>query len=253
MQRIFVYLISLSSILLCLPVNTVMAQKKKQITVPADSTRWLNGFTVNVDVASLVTSTFVSNGIYSSEAGIQLDLKHKFFPTLELGVAGANKVSNDNINFKTNGVFERFGIDFNLRKKKPDSKPTNNLFTAGIRLGMSNFNYNVTNVSLTDTYWGGSEIINYPTQNTTKLWYEFVVGVQVEVIRNLYLGWNLRVKNMLSKDITGAVSPWYIPGFGQNNASNYGFNYTLGYHFFQQKKSVKKTPVILIEKKDKSK
>ena len=250
MRRIFVYIISLSSIiLLCLPVTTVMAQKKKQISIPADSTRWLNGFIVNVDVASLVTSTFMSNGIYSSEAGIQLDLKHKFFPTLEVGVAGANKVSNDNINFKTNGLFERFGVDFNLRKKKPDSKPTNNLFTAGIRLGRSNFNYNVTNVLIADNYWGGSTLIDYPTQNATKIWYEFVVGVQVEVIRNFYMGWNIRVRNLLSKDIAGEVSPWYIPGFGQNNSSNYGFNYTMGYHFLQQKKPVKKTNVILIQKK----
>ena len=248
MRSIFVYLIS--SILLCLSVSTTMAQKKKQIAIPADSTRWLNGFTVNVDVASLVTSTFINNGIYSSEAGIQLDLKHKFFPTIEVGVAGASKISNENINFKTNGLFERFGVDFNLRKKKPDSKPTNNLFTAGIRLGMSNFSYDVTNVTITDNYWGGSTIINYPTQNISKIWYEFVVGVQVEVINNFYLGWNLRIRNMISKDITGEVSPWYVPGFGKNVGSNYGFNYTLGYHFWPQKKIKKKTSVIIIQKKE---
>lgn len=227
-----------------------MAQKEKKIAIPADSTRWLNGFTVNVDVASLVTSTFINNGMYSSEAGIQLDLKHKFFPTFEVGVAGANKVSNDNINFKTNGLFERFGIDFNLRKKKPDSKPTNNLFTAGIRLGMSNFKYDVTNVTITDNYWGGSTSIDYRNQNASKIWYEFVVGVQVEVIKNFYMGWNIRVRNLISKDISGVVSPWYIPGFGQNNGSNYGFNYTLGYHFWPQKKIAKKTNVIVIQKKE---
>ena len=243
MRRIFVYLIS--SLLLCLSVSTAMAQTKKQIAIPADSVRWLNGFTVNVDVASLVTSTLINNGIYSSEAGIQLDLKHKFFPTLEVGFAGANKTSNDNINFKTNGLFERFGVDFNLRKKKPDSKPTNNLFTAGLRLGMSNFNYDVTNVTITDNYWGGSKTIEYPTQNASKIWYEFVVGVQVEVINNLYLGWNIRNRNLLSKDVIGNVSPWYIPGFGQNSSSKWGFNYTLGYHFWPKKKIVKSNKQLL--------
>ena len=248
MRRTFVYLIS--SILLCISVSTALAQKKKQIAIPADSTRWLNGFTVNVDVASLATSTFINNGMYSSEAGIQLDLKHKFFPTIEVGVAGANKVSTDNIKFKTNGLFERFGVDFNLRKKKPDSKPTNNLFTAGLRLGMSNFNYDVTNVTLADNYWGGSTSINYPTQNVSKIWYEFVIGVQVEVIKSFYLGWNLRIRNLISKDIQGVVSPWYIHGFGQNKSSNYGFNYTVGYHFWPEKKIVKKTNVIIIQKKE---
>jgi len=245
MRRIFVYI---SSLILCLAVSNATAQKNKQISIPVDSTRWLNGFTVYVDVASLISSSLINNGTYSTEAGIQLDLKHKFFPTFELGVAGANKISTENINFRTNGSFERFGIDFNLRKKKPDSKPTNNLFTAGIRLGVSNFNYNVTQVTTTDTYWGGSNTFDYPTQNTTKIWYEFVVGVHVEVIRNFYMGWNLRNKNLISKDSPGEVSPWYIPGFGQNSSSNWSINYILGYHFWPQKKNAKSKKQLIIQK-----
>ena len=118
MRRIFVYI---SSFLLCLTVSTAIAQKKKQIEIPQDSTRWLNGFTVKVDAASLVTSSLMNSSSYSTEGGIQLDLKHKLFPTIEFGIAGANKLASDNISFKTNGVFERIGIDFNLRKRKKDS------------------------------------------------------------------------------------------------------------------------------------
>jgi len=242
MQRIFVYI---SSLLLCLSVNTSIAQQKKQIINHPDSTRWLNGFTLHIDAASILTSTFMNSGIYSTEGGFQLDLKHKIFPTIELGVAGANKFSTDNINFKTNGLFERIGVDFNLRKNKPDSKPTNNLFLAGIRLGMSNFNYNVTNVTITDNFWGGSKTFDYPSQNSTKIWYEFVVGVQVEVITNFYMGWNIRNKNLISKDILGEVAPWYIPGFGQNNGSTWGFNYIVGYHFWPQKKAIKNKKISL--------
>ncbi|MDP4238889.1 MAG: DUF6048 family protein [Bacteroidota bacterium] len=228
MRRIFVYI---SSLLLCLAVNTAIAQKKKPIPIPPDSTRWLNGFTVQADVASLMTSTLMSHVTYSAEGGIQLDLKHRIFPTLELGVAGADKISTDNIGYKTNSLFERIGVDFNLRKRKIDSKPTNNLFIAGVRLGMSHFNYDVTNVTIADNYWGSSVPLNYLNQSVTKIWYEFVVGVQVEVIKNFYMGWTIRNKNLISQDALGKVAPWYIPGFGQNNGSSWGFNYTLGYHF----------------------
>jgi len=246
MRRIFVFI---SSFLLCLTVSTVFAQKKKQIAIPTDSIPWVNGFTVQVDVASLVSSSLMNNGIYSSEGGIQLDLKHKFFPTFEIGAAGATKVSADNIHFKTNGIFERIGVDFNLRKKKPDSKPSNNLFVAGLRLGVSNFNYNVTNVTIPENYWNASTTFDYPSQNTTKIWYEIVIGVQVEVIHNFYMGWNIRNKNLISKEVLGQVSPWYIPGFGQNNGANWGFNYTLGYHFWPQKKTLKNKKAFPLTKK----
>jgi len=241
MRRIFVYI---SSLLLCLAVNTVVAQKKKQIVIPPDSTRWFNGFTIQVDAASLVTTSLMTNSFHSMEGGIQLDLKHKIFPTLEFGTAGATKSSTDNIGFKTNGFFERIGIDFNLRRRKVDSKPTNNLFIAGIRLGVSHFNYDVTNVTIADNYWGSSLPFNYLNQPTTKIWYEFVVGVQVEVLKNFYMGWTVRTKSLISQDVLGKVAPWYIPGFGQNNGSNWGLNYTLGYHFLSPKKHFKTNKVI---------
>jgi len=245
MGRIFVYI---SSLLLCLAINTTVAQKKKQIAIPKDSTRFLNGLIVHVDAASLVTSAFMNNSTYSTEGGVQLDLRHKIFPTLEFGVGGANKTSTDNIVYTTNGMFERIGVDFNLRKKKKDSKPTNNLFTAGLRIGMSNFNYNIKNVSIANDYWGGSSNFDYPTQNTTKIWYEIVVGVQVEVFTNFYMGWTIRDKNLLSSDKTGEVSPWYIPGFGQNNGSSYGLNYTVGYHFWHPKKKTISHKTVLNQK-----
>jgi hypothetical protein len=247
MRRIFVYI---SSILLCLLLTTVSAQKKKNkpIVVPPDSTVWLNGFTVQADVGSLITSTLMSGDSYSSEAAIQMDLKHRIFPTFELGVAGANKLTPDNIGFKTNGTFERLGVDFNLRKRKIDSKPTNNLFIAGLRIGMSHFNYNVTNVQVTNDYWGGSVPLNYMNQTSSKIWYEIVVGVQVEVLKNVFMGWTIRNKNLISQDIPGVIAPWYIPGFGQNNGSNWGFNYTLGYHFGPKNKYIKSKKVLLNQK-----
>lgn len=242
MQRTFVFI---SSFLLCLIVSTTIAQKKKQIIVPPDSTNLLNGFTVHIDAASLVTSSLMSNSTYSTEGGIQMDLRHRIFPTFEIGIAGANKLTTDKTGYKTNGLFERIGVDFNLQKKKKDTKPTNNLFLAGVRIGMSNFNYNITNLKVTDDYWGGTELINYLNQPATKIWYEIVVGVQVEVFRNFYMGWTVRNKNLFSKDVPGGIAPWYIPGFGTNNGTNWGFNYTIGYHFLSKKKVLKNNKVFL--------
>ncbi|MFT3751416.1 MAG: DUF6048 family protein [Paludibacter sp.] len=220
------------SILLCLAAGTAYAQKKT--VEKADSTRtpFYNGFMLQADVASVVASA-LSNGVtYSYEAGLQVDLKHKYYPVVELGVAGANKTTANNIGFSTNAPFGRIGVDFNILKKKEDSKPTNNLFLVGLRLGMSNFKYKIMNATITDDYWGGSQVVDYSNiPATTKVWWEIAAGVRVEVIKHIYMGWTVRSKNLLTQDIDGEVAPWYIPGYGISASGNWGINYTIGYHF----------------------
>ena len=217
------------SLLFCLIMNSLQAQTDKK--QPAkDKVKLLNSITVQADLASIVISSLGGDS-YSLEGGVQVDLKHKYFPIVELGFAGANKVSIDDIGFKTSGLFGRLGVDINLLSSKKDSKPTNNQFLAGIRLGMSNFEYDITNVVIADDYWGGSETVIYNKIPATKIWYEIIAGVRVEIFKNIFMGWTIRNRNLISQDVSGAVSPWYIPGYGINTGTNWGINYTLGYKF----------------------
>jgi len=241
MQSIYKYIISL---LVCLAIYPVQAQEKngpaleKQVQEQKKKgepelpeVKFFNGFTVQVDVASLVTTALKLGDSYSMEGAIQFDLKKKYYPVFELGIAGADKFSTDNAEFKTNGLFGRIGIDMNMVKKKKDSKPTSNLFLAGVRFGMSHFAYDITNIQIPDEYWGGTETINYTNQISTKVWFEVVAGVRVEIVKNIFMGWTVRNKNLLGTDISGAVFPAYIPGYGLNTSNNWSLNYTIGYHF----------------------
>ena len=219
-------------VLLCLTVFTANAQKKTIEPVDTLKIPFYNGFTVQVDISSVVSPVFTKGVSYSYEAGLQVDLKHNLYPILEIGYAGADKTSPINLGFKTDAIFERIGIDFNILKKKKDSKPTNNLFLAGIRLGMSNFNYRISNATISDDYWGGTETVDYSNIPTcTKIWWEIVAGVRVEMVKNFYMGWTIRNKNLISQDADGTVSPWYIPGYGKKASNNWGFNYYIAYHF----------------------
>lgn len=222
MRSIFNYIISL---ILCLGVYSAQAQE-----IQGSQAKFWNGVTIQADVASVVQSTFFRGDANSMEGGVQIDLKHMYYPIVEMGFADAKNVSTNNIGFTTKGIFERVGFDLKIVRKECDKQSHNMLFT-GLRLGMSHFDYNINNVTITDNYWGGTKTFDYPTQNTTKLWFEIVLGIRVEVFRNVYMGWTVRNKNLISKDKNGEVSPWYIPGFGKNNVANWGFNYTIGYHF----------------------
>jgi hypothetical protein len=211
-------------------IYNLQAQDNK---VKADTikTVWLNGVTPFVDFASLISSSISNGETYSMEGGVQVAIKHKYFPVFEIGFAGADKISNNNITFNTNAFFGRVGIDFNLSKTKKDTNPTNNLFFGGIRLGYTNFNYNITNALIKDSYWGGEESLSFNNQNATKIWYELVGGIRVEVFKNIFMGWTVRNKNLLGSDAVGAVFPWYIPGYGINTSSNWTLNYIVGYRF----------------------
>src|SRR5665647_673923 len=231
MQSTYKYL--LISLLICFAASSIQAQDKqdKKPEVKAPKVKWWDGLTLQVDAASIVSSTVMSKDIYSVEAGAQINLKNKYLPIVELGYASVNKTSLEDIRFKTNGFFGRVGLDFNLVKKKKDVKLSPNIFLLGLRLGMTNATYTINNMVISNDYWGTNQALPESKLSPTKIWFELVFGIRVEVVKNTFMGWSVRNKHLLTTDKEGDISPWYIPGYGKNASSNWGFSYTVGYKF----------------------
>ncbi len=225
-QHIFRYLISL---VLFATVSMLKAQ------TPKDSTKtkvdFFQGLRVDVDISPIVTTLLSAGETYSFEGAVQTKILGKYFPIVEAGFAGANKTTFENINFKTSGAFLRVGTDFNVFKEKNSEKKYTNYFLVGARLGFSTFGYDLNNITVTDDYWKETKTYNYNNQIAVKVWLEIVASLRVEIFKNVYLGWTIRNKNMLTNDQAGKISPWYVPGFGINNTSLWGVNYALGYRF----------------------
>lgn len=194
-----------------------------------DPALW-QGLRLDLDLASALVSLLSGGETYSYEAALQVNLKHKYFPVIEFGYAGADKKSLEEANYLCNGFFGKIGLDINMLKIKKE-QDRYNFFTLGARVGMTNFKYDINNIMIEDDYWGGSEVYDYKDIKTTKFWFEIVAGIRVEALPNFYLGWNIRLKNTIGKD-KNLIAPWYIPGFGKNNLSSiWVFNYTIGYRF----------------------
>ena len=157
-------------------------------------------------------------------------MKRTFFPVIEIGYGGAEKSIENGTSYSGSGLYEKIGIDFNLIKQKTGGKLLNNFFLAGVRLGMSHFNYDINNISSTDNYWGGSDIANEHLA-TTRSWVEVVAGLRVEVYKNIVMGWNVRNKHLLGSIENGKVYPYYIQGYGKTASTTWGFSYIIGYRF----------------------
>ncbi|MDR0370634.1 MAG: DUF6048 family protein [Prevotellaceae bacterium] len=222
----YINILLLNSVFFSLCGSGLSAQNNEEEFNP----RLWQGLRVEADVASVVLSLLSGGETYSYEGALTANLKHKYFPVIEFGFAGADKKSEIGANFLSNGFFGRIGVDINMMKVKKEQE-RNNFFTLGARLGMTGLKYDINNVIVEDGYWGESEVHNFEGISATKLWYEIVAGVHVEVFPRVYLGWNIRLKNTIGKD-KNSVTPWYIPGFGKYGLSAvWAFNYTVGFRF----------------------
>jgi hypothetical protein len=191
---------------------------------------WLHGIRVEVDAAAIARSAF-SRETYSFEGAVQANILQKYLPVIEIGFAGANHVSTSNVTFKTAGFFGRAGLDFKLLKQKPDEVPIPHLLIAGVRLGMSPVTYDISNITVTDTYWDETQIFDFKNNKEFKMWFEGVAGVRVEILKNIFMGFSVRFKGKFKETPKGPIQPWYIPGYGINGGSHWDFNYSIGYCF----------------------
>ena len=143
-------------------------------------------------------------------------------------------VEDENVNFTSSGEYIKFGFDYNLYNNWTGM---DNSIYLGIRFATSNFNNKIENYTVRnpDSYWSntvtdGYEVVNHSNQNAN--WLEFLVGIKVETIKNIYFGISLRLNRLLSNSSPNNFSNLYIPGFNKvtdDNSWGSGFNYTLTY------------------------
>ena len=207
------------------------ALKKSKPDSVKVSTPIFKNLRLDIDVAPILKNIFAADDTYSFETGLQANLLNKYYPIIELGYGGANHTSSTDIGFKTNGLFGRIGLDFNLLKQKEGKKLSSNLILAGLRLGYSKFNYDLTNIVINNDYWNEKTQYDILIESTSKLWFEIVFGVKVEISKNIYMGWTIRNKRTIKEAALGTLNPWFAPGYGINSSSNIGINYMIGYKF----------------------
>lgn len=229
MLKIFKYIIIPGSFLFCFILNVVSQNKAKEEDKEPEIALY-QGLKVEIEAFSAVMSV-VNSETYSFEGNIQLNLKEKYFPVVEIGFAGANKTSPNDYHFKTSGFFTRIGFDYNLLAPNEPDASIKKYFLIGARYSFSPFNYDITNVKVIDDYWGGEKTVDFKNQFAYKHWAEVVGGLRVEFLNNIYLGWSVRLKVRIGKEKAGDIEPWYIPGIGISSTGNWGFCYAVGYRF----------------------
>lgn len=185
------------------------------------------GINIKLDLGNTVYELARSKAkIQSYEVAVNVMLKRRFLPTLELGFATAQTSAAGGKHIGTGG-FGRVGLDISTLKKAG----TESLLLVGVRLGTAVQGYELQDVRIWDTYWQTNTLKSYPTSVKADVWGEVVAGLQVKIYKGFHMGWFFRFKAMFTRQTNDKPVPYYIPGYGYRQDTNFGFNYYIGYKF----------------------
>ena len=215
---------------------------------PKDTTSYKQpyGLRAGIDLSRLVTS-FFDDDYTGLEIVGDYRLSQKLYIAAELGNEKKTK-QEDLYNFTTSGSYIKAGVDYNTYGNWYGEQ---NMITLGGRFAVSNFSQTVNNYQIFDSnrYWNptdfvdGSGNLQSEFSGRTKSWLEGVVGVKMEIVKNLYVGGSIRLGILLSDPKDDIFPNLFIPGFNKvTDGSNFGvnYNYSISYLIPFYKKSNKK-------------
>lgn len=223
----------ISSIFFLLLVANAFSQEIVQDSivtkvVPAKVQRY--GIRVGADISKIARS-FYEDDYKGLELVGDYRLTKKIYLAAELGTE-SKKVLEDRLTFVTEGTYIKVGADFNAYE---NWLGMSNLIYIGGRYGASTFSQQLDSYTIynANPYFGEEvEIISGEKfDGLSASWIEVVAGVKVEVVKNLYAGFSLRLNYLINDKQPENFSNLYIPGFNRTYDGNFGvgFNYSISY------------------------
>lgn len=148
---------------------------------------------------------------------VELSLYNRFKPVIEFGLGQASHTPEDgNYTYKS-GVAPYFKIGANYNFLY--SKTKEYQFYAGLRYGFTPFSFEVTDITIDNSYWNENFATSIASQNVTAGYGEIVMGLKVQIHKNWSLGWAFKYHTILHESKCDYGEPWYIPGFGSRGSS----------------------------------
>jgi hypothetical protein len=150
---------------------------------------------------------------YGASVKADVNLKNKYFPTLELGYSNYDKSSDLGIRCLASGQYFKIGVNKALTYKGDKAE---NLFFVGAHYGFSAFSYSLKSLSWYENYWGdNTTVTSFDDEKSVVGWVELVAGVRVKIFGPFSLGWTGQYKSTLHVSNGNNSNPAYIPGYGE--------------------------------------
>ncbi len=228
------------SILLILTSFLVNAQTKTTDSIPPKIEKY--GVRFGADISKLIQSFYDENYKGIEFVGDYRVTKN-YYLAGELGNENTT-VADNRLSFTTQGTYLKVGFDYNSYENWLDMR---NMLYIGMRYGASTFSQTLNSYAIYNTSNYFSEaptVISGEKYNgLTSQWIEVVMGLKAEVLKNIYLGFSIRMNRLLTNTKPDNFDNLYIPGFNRtyNGDFGIGFNYSVSYFLpLYKTKSTKK-------------
>jgi hypothetical protein len=186
------------------------------------------GLRVGIDLYNPV-ATFIDDNRKGLELVGDYRISKKWYVAAELGYID-NTRKEDFLNFTTSGQYIKAGFDYNVYENWLDME---NLIYLGFRYGYSTFSQTLNSASIDSNSLLNQQTVETPIDydGLNAHWAEFVVGIKVEVVNNIFLGFSFSGKKMVSTKEPDNFKNLFVPGFNRVflNDSGFGINYTVSY------------------------
>ena len=158
-------------------------------------------------------------------------IKERLFIVSELG-SDEKELRTDNLRSKFSGNYIKAGLNYNLYNNLPG---LNNEIYVGFRFATSKFKSEISEYIIynKDRFWSQDPIFdNIINKGLNANWVELIIGINAELLNNLFMGLSLRLNRMLNQKKPQNFTNLYIPGFNkvtENNNFGTGLTYSLIY------------------------
>ena len=223
-KRIFLLLISLAVFL------PAALEAQEQQTTDSLETREKFGIRLGVDISKPIRSL-----IDEEYQGLEIKGDYRIYDDYYLaGEIGneQNKISEANVTSFAKGSYIKLGANYNTYHNWAGMQ---NMIYAGLRYAFSTFTTELQEYSIytTDSYFEPDiRLEQQEFNNLTASWMELQLGIQVEVLNNLFLGTHVELKRIVTQTRPTNFDNLYIPGFNRTFDGSYygvGYGYSISY------------------------
>ncbi len=216
------YTISLLFIL----ISASLFSQEKESDTTAYKDRY--GIRVGIDLFNPIYS-FFDDDRKGLEFVADYRVSKRFYIATEFGYI-QNTDYEDYYNYSTNGSYIKLGVDFNAYKNWIGME---NMIVVGLRYSFSAFDQTLNEYTINADPFLPLRTTESSTHydNLNAQWIEFVLGLKVEVLHNIFLGLSFRRNQMISSKEPENFKNLYVPGFNKVylNDNGFSFNYTVSY------------------------
>lgn len=183
------------------------------------------GFDISKPIIGAVSNTYTGYELVGDYR-----VSKNFYIAAEIGFEEATSIE-DYTNSTSKGTYLRTGFNYNNFENWLDMN--NEIFT-GFRYGLGIFDQTLNNYTpnVNNTYFPSQSIDTSISESGLMAhWTEFMFGIKVETLKNLFVSASVSYKILISVNDPRNFKSLYAPGFNRifESGTGFGFNYTVSY------------------------